>query len=270
MSNLSKLLDRPQSPEPRWAPPSVAAPAARVLVVIPTYCERDNIEAVLAQVRTAAPLADILVVDDNSPDGTAALVVDAGARLGQIRVLRRGSKAGLGAAYRAGFGDGLDRGYDILVEMDADLSHDPAALPDLIDAVIDGADLAIGSRYVPGASIPSWSRRRRALSRYGNAYAAYLLRVDVADLTSGYRAFRAEMLRAVNVEDSHATGYAFQIELVDRVARARGAIVEVPIAFNDRTDGESKMSARITVEALALVTWWGVRDWRSRRNAHAS
>ena len=239
----------------------------RVLVVIPTYCERENIETVLARVRAAVPDADILVVDDNSPDGTAELVDAARERMGNIRALRRESKDGLGAAYRAGFSYGLDHGYDILVEMDADLSHDPAALPALIDSVEHGADLAIGSRYVPGASIPNWTRRRRALSRCGNAYAAFMLRVPVHDLTSGFRAFRAETLRAVEVETSRATGYAFQIELADRVALAGGAIVEHPIAFNDRTDGESKMSTRITGEALALVTWWGIRGRSGRRAA---
>lgn len=239
----------------------------RVLVVIPTYCERDNIEAVLTRVRTAVPRAEILVVDDNSPDGTADLVDAARERMGNIRALRRESKDGLGAAYRAGFSYGLDHGYDILIEMDADLSHDPDALPALIDAVERGADLAIGSRYVPGASIPSWTRRRRALSRYGNAYAAFMLRVPVHDLTSGYRAFRAETLRAIEVETSSATGYAFQIELADRVMLAGGAVVEHPIAFNDRTVGESKMSTRITVEALARVTAWGLRGRRARRAA---
>ncbi len=239
----------------------------RVLVVIPTYCERENIEAVLTRVRTAVPRAEILVVDDNSPDGTADLVDAARKRMGNIRALRRESKDGLGAAYRAGFSYGLDHGYDILIEMDADLSHDPDTLPALIDAVERGADLAIGSRYVPGASIPSWTRRRRALSRYGNAYAAFMLRVPVHDLTSGYRAFRAETLRAIEVESSRATGYAFQIELADRVMLAGGAVVEHPIAFNDRTVGESKMSTRITVEALARVTVWGLRGRRARRAA---
>ncbi len=260
------LVDRSAATMTASAKPSPTA-HARVLVVIPTYCERDNIETVLARVRAAVPRADILVVDDNSPDGTAELVDQARERMGNIRTLRRESKDGLGAAYRAGFSYGLDHGYDILIEMDADLSHDPAALPVLIDAVERGADLAIGSRYVPGASIPNWTRRRRALSRYGNAYAAFMLRVPVHDLTSGYRAFRAETLRGVEVETSRATGYAFQIELADRVALAGGAIVEHPIAFNDRTDGESKMSTRITVEALALVTWWGIRGRSGRRAA---
>lgn len=266
MTSPTSVIDRPVE---RQLVPAAADPAARfrVLVVIPTYCERANIETVLTRVRATTPQAEILVVDDNSPDGTAEVVDGVRERLGRIRVLRRESKDGLGAAYRAGFSYGLDHGYDILVEMDADLSHDPAALPALIDAVERGADLAIGSRYVPGASIPTWTRRRRALSRYGNAYAALMLRVKVRDLTSGFRAFRAETLRAVEIETSRSTGYAFQIELADRVALAGGAIVEHPISFTDRIDGESKMSARITFEALALVTAWGIRGRRARQAA---
>ena len=266
MASPTLIIDRPPRPRLERTRPDVSA-QHRVLVVIPTYCERENIETVLARVREAVPHAEILVVDDNSPDGTADLVDGARELMGNIRALRRESKDGLGAAYRAGFSYGLDHGYDILIEMDADLSHDPAALPVLIDAVERGADLAIGSRYVPGASIPNWTRRRRALSRYGNAYAAFMLRVPVHDLTSGFRAFRAETLRGVDIETSRATGYAFQIELADRVALAGGAIVEHPSAFNDRTDGESKMSTRITIEALALVTWWGIRGRSGRRAA---
>ena len=241
------------------------ATVGRVLVVIPTYCEAANIETVIARVRRALPAADILVVDDDSPDGTAARVHAVGARLGRIEVLSRTEKAGLGAAYRAGFTHGLAQGYDVLVEMDADLSHDPAALPQLIDAIVQGADLAIGSRYIPGAAIPGWKTSRRALSRWGNRYAGFVLGLDTADLTSGYRAFTAESLRAADYASTEASGYAFQIELAQRVARAHGSIREVPIVFHDRADGESKMSSRIAGEALLLVTWWGLRDrWRRR------
>ncbi|MEO6467526.1 MAG: polyprenol monophosphomannose synthase [Acidimicrobiia bacterium] len=266
MRSPAMTIERPSAPRLQAVGSETVSPP-RVLVVIPTYCERNNIRRVLARVRAAVPRADILVVDDNSPDGTAEIVDSARDRMGNIRTLRRESKDGLGAAYRAGFSYGLDHGYDILVEMDADLSHDPAALPALIESVERGADLSIGSRYIPGASIPNWTRRRRALSRYGNAYAAFMLRIPVRDLTSGFRAYRADTLRAVEVETSRATGYAFQIELVDRVMLGGGSIVEWPIAFNDRTDGESKMSPRITVEALALVTAWGIRGRRARRAA---
>jgi dolichol-phosphate mannosyltransferase len=230
------------------------------LVVIPTYDEAENIAEVLHRVRVALPRADILVVDDGSPDGTADLADALGAELGRISVLRRSGKEGLGAAYRAGFAFGLTHGYDVLVEMDADLSHDPAALPRLVGALDGGADLAIGSRYVEGAAIPDWSARRRALSRYGNRYAGFVLDVSIHDLTSGYRAYRADALRAVHAETTRSTGYAFQIELAARIARSGLTVVEVPIEFNDRTAGASKMSTRITVEALARVTWWGLRD----------
>lgn len=238
----------------------------RVLVVIPTYCEAGNIEAVLTRTRRALPTADILVVDDNSPDGTALLASRLGERLGQIAVLPRGAKDGLGAAYRAGFAHGIQLGYDVLVEMDADLSHDPGALPSLITALERGADLAIGSRYVPGASIPGWTAGRRALSRYGNRYAAFMLGLDAMDLTSGYRAFRSSALLDADYASTASTGYAFQIELASRVTQARGAVREVPITFNDRSSGGSKMSLRITAEAVLRVTWWGARN-RVRRIA---
>ena len=232
----------------------------RALVVVPTFEEAQNIERVLRAIHAEAPGLDVLVVDDNSPDGTAQIAERIGRELGHVEVLRRPGKGGLGAAYRAGFAVGLARGYDVLVEMDADLSHDPRSLLALLRGVDLGADLVIGSRYVAGGSIPRWSRRRRALSRFGNAYAARMLRVGASDLTSGYRAVRAEMLRRVDYDATEATGYAFQIELAYRVARGGGRIAEVPIVFNDRTHGDSKMSTRITLEALALVTWWGVRD----------
>jgi glycosyltransferase involved in cell wall biosynthesis len=239
--------------------PSVV-PTPRVLVVVPTYNEMENIADVLWRTRRMLPDAAVLVVDDASPDGTADLADALGAELGRISVLRRAGKEGLGAAYRAGFAFGLVLGYSVLVEMDADLSHDPAALPGLVGALDGGADLAIGSRYVEGAAIPAWSARRRALSRWGNRYAGFVLDVAVHDLTSGYRAYRADALRAVQAETTRSTGYAFQIELASRIAHAGLAVVEVPIEFNDRTAGASKMSTRITIEALVRVTWWGLRD----------
>lgn len=236
----------------------------RVLVVLPTYQEAANIAEILRRLRTAAPEADVLVVDDNSPDGTAALAEEVGREVGGVRVLRRPKKAGLGSAYREGFRRGLAEDYEVLVEMDADLSHDPAALPALLAAVADGADLAIGSRYVPGGSIPNWSWHRRALSRWGNRYASAVLGLTVRDATSGYRAYRASVLSKLDLDTVRADGYGFQIEMAYRVARLGGSIREVPICFTDRVRGTSKMSGRIVAEALALVTWWGLRD-RLRR-----
>lgn len=237
----------------------------RVLVVLPTYQEAANIAEVLRRLRAAVPAADVLVVDDNSPDGTARLAEQVGEEVGGVVVLRRPGKAGLGSAYREGFHRGLAEGYEALVEMDADLSHDPAALPALIDAVADGADLAIGSRYVPGGSIPNWSWHRRALSRWGNRYAAWALRLPVRDATSGFRAYRAAAVAKVDLDTVRADGYGFQIEMAYRVAGLGGTIVEVPISFTDRVRGASKMSSRIVAEALALVTWWGLRDRLRRR-----
>ena len=232
----------------------------RPLVVMPTYDEAENIEEVLGLVRRAVPHADVLVVDDNSPDGTAEIAESVGERLGQISVLRRPEKQGLGSAYRAGFAHGLSEGYDAMVEMDSDLSHDPLALPSLLSPLDQGADLVIGSRYVPGGSIPDWSLHRRLLSRWGNRYAGFVLGLAVRDATSGYRAYRATTLAALDLDSVGAEGYGFQIEMAYQVARQGGRIVEVPIAFSDRLRGKSKMSGTIVFEALALVTWWAVRD----------
>lgn len=236
----------------------------RTLVVLPTYQEADNIAEILRRLRGAVPAADALVVDDSSPDGTAEVAKVTAHELGGIDVVVRPAKAGLGSAYRTGFAEGQARGYDVLVVMDSDLSHDPAALPDLLRAVEDGADLVVGSRYVAGGSIPRWSFFRRALSRWGNRYAARVLRLDVRDATSGFRAYRAGTLAQIDLEGVRADGYGFQIEMAYRVDRAGGRIVEVPIQFADRQRGTSKMSTRIVVEAFALVTWWGLRD-RARR-----
>jgi dolichol-phosphate mannosyltransferase len=238
----------------------------RTLVVLPTYQEATNIVTVLQRIRASVPSTDILVVDDNSPDGTADLAETAGRELGNIEVLRRPGKAGLGSAYRAGFDHGLAAGMDVLVEMDADLSHDPSDLPRLLRPVLQGtADLAIGSRYVAGGSIPEWPIHRRALSRWGNRYAAAMLRLDVGDVTAGFRAYRADVLRKINLETVSTDGYGFQIDMTYRVAAIDGRIVEIPIHFSDRVRGKSKMSSRIIIEALASVTWWGVRDRLKRR-----
>ena len=237
----------------------------RALVVLPTYQEADNIAEVLRRLRAAAPGADVLVVDDSSPDGTAAMAKAAGEELGGIDVLVRPAKSGLGSAYRAGFAEGLARGYDVLVEMDSDLSHDPARLPALLRAVEAGADLALGSRYVPGGLIPRWPFYRRWLSRWGNRYADAVLGLSVRDATSGFRAYRADALRGIDLGSVRADGYGFQIEMAYRVAGNGGRIVELPIEFVDREKGTSKMSVRIIVEALLLVTWWGLRDRTLRR-----
>jgi dolichol-phosphate mannosyltransferase len=232
----------------------------RVLVCTPTYNEADNIAELLHRVRDALPDADILVLDDNSPDGTADVAEKEGAEVGFVEVLRRPSKRGLGDAYRAGFAVALAREYDIVVQIDADLSHDPAVLPELIAAVDGGADYAIGSRYVPGGSTPYWPWRRKALSRYGNLYAGFMLRTNVNDNSAGFRASRTDTLRAVDFATTRAKGYGFQLELTYRVARWGGTVAEVPITFTDRVRGNSKMSLSVMVEEMILMTWWGLRD----------
>ena len=238
----------------------VESPVVRVLVMVPTFNEAENIEEVLHRVRAAVPHADILVIDDGSPDGTAELAEAVGTEIGRVDVLRRGAKSGLGSAYRAGFRIGLVEGYDVMVEMDADLSHDPAVLPQLVEQVKNGADLAIGSRYVDGGSIPDWKLGRRTISRVGCLYARLMLGLSVSDATAGYRAYHRGLLSRLDLEQVRADGYGFQVEMTYLADRAGGTIVEVPIVFRDRTLGKSKMSGRIVVEALLLVTRWGIRD----------
>ncbi len=231
----------------------------RAVIVIPTYEEAANVKVLLPRVRAAAPEADVVVVDDASPDGTADLAEKLGEELGRITVLRREGARGFGAAVRAGFAWALERDYEAVVGMDADLSHDPAALPSLLLALED-ADMVVGSRYVPGGAIPHWPAHRRALSHWGNRYATALLRLPVSDATSGYRAYRASALRAVDLDRVRATGYGFLVEMAYRVTRTGGRLAEVPIVFEDRERGGSKMSGRIVAEAMALVTLWGARD----------
>jgi dolichol-phosphate mannosyltransferase len=237
----------------------------QVLVVIPTYNESENIEGVLHKVRGALPEATVLVVDDGSPDGTGDMAEKVGSQIGNIEVLRRSEKAGLGSAYRAGFRWGLDRGFDVCIEMDADLSHDPDALPQLVAPLDsppnagDPVELVIGSRYIPGGSIPKWAWHRRLLSRGGNVYASALLGLGVTDSTAGFRAYAATVLRRIALDDIRAEGYGFQIEMTYQAKRAGATIAEVPIRFVDRTKGESKMSTFIVVEAFGLVTWWGIQ-----------
>jgi dolichol-phosphate mannosyltransferase len=235
-------------------------PTVRALVVLPTYDEAANIQEVLRLLRAACPDAHVLVVDDGSPDGTADLAEAMNDEIGDVEVMRRPSKSGLGSAYRDGFRHGLLNGFDVMVEMDSDLQHDPAALPSLLAAVEEGADLAIGSRYIPGGSIPDWKWHRRALSKWGNRYASAVLGIGVKDATSGFRAYASEALAKIDFQTVRADGYGFQIEMAHRVLQSGGTVHEVPIQFVDRVRGTSKMSSRIVGEALVLVTWWGLRD----------
>ncbi|GAC1321657.1 MAG: polyprenol monophosphomannose synthase [Acidimicrobiales bacterium] len=232
----------------------------RTVVVIPTYQEALNIATAVRGVRTSVPDAHILVVDDDSPDGTASIAAGLGAELGQVDVLRRPRREGLGPAYRAGWAWALAHDFEVVVSMDADGSHDPGALPAILDAVRGGADLAMGSRYVAGGSVPGWPLHRLALSRGGNRYAAVVLGIPVRDATGGFRAYRADLLQRIDLSTLRANGYGFQIELVHRSILLGATVREVPIRFVDRTLGESKMSAAIIGEALALVSWWAVRD----------
>jgi dolichol-phosphate mannosyltransferase len=236
----------------------------RALVVLPTYNEILNVEPMLRLLREVVPECDVLVVDDNSPDGTAKMARAVGEELGQIEVLERGAKSGLGRAYRAGFAWGLEHGYDHVVEIDCDFSHDPLALPMLLEQAAHN-DVVIGSRYVEGGHIPRWAWSRRVLSRGGNKYASLVLGLRVADSTSGYRVYSASALEGMHYETVTADGYGFQIEMTYRARRSGASIIEVPISFTDRQRGESKMSKAIVVEALALVTKWALERPFHRR-----
>lgn len=240
----------------------------RAVVVLPTYNERENIVTLLRAVREAVPEADLLVVDDNSPDGTATLVEETAAELGQIKLLRRAGKQGLGSAYRQGFSVALDEGYDVVVSMDVDFSHDPAVVPELLRLIDAGADAVIGSRYVPGGATVDWPLHRRLLSRWGNRYTSFVLRLQVGDCTSGFRAYRADALRAIDPASTTAEGYAFLTELVRRLVRQGARVTETPIVFSDRRYGESKMSGRIVAESMLLVTRWALRDAWQRVFSH--
>ena len=239
----------------------------RLLVVLPTYNEVLNVETMLRTLRSVAPDADVLVVDDASPDKTADAAERAGVELGRVTVLRRAGKGGLGSAYRAGFSWGIDHGYDTFVEIDCDFSHDPAALPSLLTAA-ERFEVVIGSRYVPGGHIPQWTLSRRLLSRGGNQYASLMLGLGVADSTAGYRVYSRSALEKIDYQSVRADGYGFQIEMTYRARRGGATITEVPISFGDRLRGESKMSSNIVYEALWLVTKWGLqRPLQRRRSA---
>jgi dolichol-phosphate mannosyltransferase len=241
---------------------SVADPTSsigRVVVVMPTYQERQNLDAMAGRLRAAVPGADLLVVDDNSPDGTGDLADKLAEADPRIQVMHRTEKAGLGAAYIAGFRWALERGYDAIVEMDADGSHQPEQLP-LLLAALENADGVIGSRYVPGGQTVNWPASREFLSRGANIYNRIVLGVKVKDATGGYRAYRATTLRTINLDNVESAGYCFQIDLTLRIIQAGLRLVEVPITFVERERGASKMSKAIVREAFLRVAQWGVES----------
>ena len=247
--------------------PSAEAPASRIVIVMPTYNERQNVESIAGRVRAALPAADLLVVDDNSPDGTGDLADKLAEADPHVQVMHRPGKAGLGKAYIAGFGWALERGYDVILEMDADGSHQPEHLPSLVSA-LDYADLSIGSRWIPGGRVVNWPKTREALSRGANLYTRIMLGLGVRDATAGFRAYRAATLRTISLDQVESTGYCFQIDLTLRVADAGLRIIEVPITFVEREHGASKMSNRIIAEAFWRVAQWGVaRRLRQLRRA---
>lgn len=237
----------------------------RVLVVIPTYDERENLPTALERLRSSVPDADLLVVDDGSPDGTGDLAEEFAAHDAEvagrtaIHVMHRTGKLGLGTAYITGFRWALERGYDVIVEMDADGSHRAEDLPRLIAAVRD-ADLVIGSRWVPGGSVVNWPLARQALSRGASVYTRLALGLPVRDSTAGFRAYSADILKQLPLDEVASAGYCFQIDMAWRVERAGGRTVEVPITFVEREHGRSKMSRSIVAEALVNVTVWGIRE----------
>ncbi|MFD7444912.1 polyprenol monophosphomannose synthase [Streptomyces sp. NPDC059909] len=238
-------------------------PLGRALVIIPTYNEAENIEPIVSRVRAAVPEADILVADDNSPDGTGKIADEIAGEDAQVHVLHRKGKEGLGAAYLAGFRWGIEHGYGVLVEMDADGSHQPEELPRLLTA-LKGADLVLGSRWVPGGRIVNWPKSREFISRGGSLYSRVLLDVPIRDVTGGFRAFRKETLEGLGLDDVASAGYCFQVDLARRAVGAGFHVVEVPITFVERERGDSKMSKDILVEALWRVTAWGIGSRANR------
>jgi dolichol-phosphate mannosyltransferase len=239
-------------------PPQARPPIGKVVVLIPTYNERENLLPIVSRLRAAVPEADVLVLDDNSPDGTGAIADQLAADDSQVRVLHRMNKEGLGMAYLAGFAWSLERGYDVMVEMDADGSHQPEQLRNLLGALA-GADVVLGSRWVPGGSVVNWPLRRKFLSVGGNVYVRVLLGMPIGDATGGYRAYRASALRALDLHKVASQGYCFQVDLAWRAIRAGLSVVEVPITFVERTVGDSKMSQDIVNESLRSITMWGAR-----------
>lgn len=240
------------------------------VMVIPTYNEAENLEAIVDRMRGAHPAVDILVVDDGSPDGTGQ-IADALAEVdSQVHVLHRDTKEGLGAAYVEAFGWAICMGYDVIGEMDADGSHQPEQLGRLIDAIDRGSDLAIGARWIPGGAVVNWPLSRRLLSRLGNRYARLLLGVRLRDVTSGYRLFRRSTLEMIDLRTVESVGYCFQIDLAWRTLNAGLSVTEVPIEFVERERGQSKMTARVAFESLRRVTAWGTRARLRPRSRGAS
>ncbi|MEU6367572.1 polyprenol monophosphomannose synthase [Streptomyces sp. NPDC046931] len=234
-------------------------PLGTALVIIPTYNEAENIKTIVGRVRSAVPEAHVLVADDNSPDGTGKLADELAAEDDQVHVLHRKGKEGLGAAYLAGFHWGLERDFGVLVEMDADGSHQPEELPRLLTA-LKGADLVLGSRWVPGGRVVNWPKSREFISRGGSLYSRLALDLPLRDITGGYRAFRRETLQGLGLDAVASQGYCFQVDLARRAVKAGYHVVEVPITFVERELGDSKMSRDILIEALWRVTAWGVGD----------
>jgi dolichol-phosphate mannosyltransferase len=237
----------------------------RTLIVIPTYDEAANLAWIVERIHSAQPHVDVLVADDGSPDGTGDIADALAAADPRVHVMHRTSKQGLGAAYRAGFAWGLERGYDVLLEMDADGSHRPEDLAQLLAASAGGADLVLGSRWVPGGSVVNWPLHRKLISRGGTLYARLMLGLPVRDVTGGFRAFRRETLERLALEQVASQGYCFQIDMTRRVHAAGMTITEVPITFVERERGESKMSGAIVREALWRVTVWGLARLAPRR-----
>jgi dolichol-phosphate mannosyltransferase len=235
----------------------------RVVMVIPTYDEADNLAWIVDRLRRAQPGVDILVVDDGSPDGTGDIADELVAADSQVHVLHRPAKAGLGAAYLHGFAWALDQGYDVIGEMDADGSHQPEQLHRLLDALAD-ADLVIGARWVPGGSVVNWPRSRELLSRGGNLYVRLLLGIKVRDATAGFRLFRRSTLEKIELDQVRSTGYVFQTDLVARTLRAGLTVREVPIEFVERVRGDSKMSGAVATESLKMITRWGLSERRQQ------
>jgi dolichol-phosphate mannosyltransferase len=233
---------------------------ADVLVLVPTYNEIESLGPLLARVRSAVPDADVLVIDDGSPDGTGELADAAAAADPAVTVLHRTAKDGLGRAYLAGFAHARRRGYDFVVEIDADGSHDPADLPAMIALARGGADLVIGSRWVPGGAVRNWPALRQAISRGGNLYARIALRSGIRDITAGYRVFRTSALEWLDSTSVSSQGYCFQVEMAWRIEREGLTVVEHPITFVERASGESKMHTGIVAEALLRVTGWGISE----------
>lgn len=238
---------------------------ADTLVIVPTYNEIDNLASIVGRIRQSLPEGDLLIVDDSSPDGTGELANKISAADSAITVLHRAQKDGLGKAYLAGFDRALAGDYRYVIEIDADGSHDPAALPAMLDLARNGADLVIGSRWVSGGTVRNWAWMRVAISRVGNSYSRFVLGSRIHDLTSGFRVFRADALRGLELTAIASQGYCFQVELAWRIERSGGTVKEHPIAFLERATGRSKMHSGIVAEALVRVTWWGItRGFRQR------